>query len=107
MSLVYPQMTELRSTQMMQLVYFMEYKLCYNFYHRLLKVKQQLKMFPGLFLLLRSQIIPALAGGGFIFDISRHFFNKEQVKQYIDVMVKYKYNLLHLTLANDEGWRVE
>src|SRR5678809_1639850 len=22
-------------------------------------------------------------------------------------MVKYKYNLLHLTLANDEGWRVE
>jgi hexosaminidase len=42
-----------------------------------------------------------------MFDISRHFFNKEQIKQYIDAMVKYKYNLLHLTLSNDEGWRVE
>ena len=50
---------------------------------------------------------PRFGWRGLMFDISRHFFNKEQVKQYIDVMVKYKYNLLHLTLANDEGWRVE
>src|SRR5688572_3128156 len=42
-----------------------------------------------------------------MFDMSRHFFNKEQIKQYMDAMVKYKYNLLHLTLSNDEGWRVE
>jgi hexosaminidase len=50
---------------------------------------------------------PRFGWRGLMFDISRHFFNKEQVKQYIDAMVKYKYNLLHLTLANDEGWRVE
>jgi hexosaminidase len=50
---------------------------------------------------------PRFGWRGLMFDISRHFFNKEQIKQYMDAMVKYKYNLLHLTLANDEGWRVE
>src|SRR6188768_534151 len=50
---------------------------------------------------------PRFGWRGLMFDISRHFFNKEQVKQYMDAMVKYKYNLLHLTLANDEGWRIE
>ena len=50
---------------------------------------------------------PRFGWRGLMFDISRHFFNKEQIKQYMDAMVKYKYNLLHLTLSNDEGWRVE
>lgn len=50
---------------------------------------------------------PRFGWRGLMFDISRHFFNKEQIKQYIDAMVKYKYNMLHLTLSNDEGWRVE
>ena len=42
-----------------------------------------------------------------MFDVSRHFFTKNEVKQYIDAMVRYKYNLLHLGLTNDEGWRIE
>ena len=50
---------------------------------------------------------PRFGWRGLMFDVSRHFFTKEQVKDYIDQMVKYKYNLLHLTLANDEGWRIE
>ena len=50
---------------------------------------------------------PRFGWRGLMFDVSRHFFTKEQVKQYIDAMVKYKYNLLHLTLSNDEGWRLE
>ncbi|HEX6848009.1 MAG TPA: family 20 glycosylhydrolase [Chitinophagaceae bacterium] len=50
---------------------------------------------------------PRFGWRGLMFDISRHYFNKEQIKQYMDAMVKYKYNLLHLTLSNDEGWRVE
>ncbi|HJS54117.1 MAG TPA: family 20 glycosylhydrolase, partial [Chitinophagaceae bacterium] len=50
---------------------------------------------------------PRFGWRGLMFDISRHFFNKEQIKQYMNTMVKYKYNLLHLTLSNDEGWRVE
>lgn len=40
-------------------------------------------------------------------DVSRHFFNKQQVKDFIDNMVQYKYNLLHLHLTDDQGWRIE
>ena len=42
-----------------------------------------------------------------MFDVSRHFFTKDEVKRFIDDMVKYKYNLLHLHLTDDEGWRIE
>jgi len=40
-------------------------------------------------------------------DVARHFFTKDEVKAYIDQMSKYKFNLLHMHLADDEGWRVE
>jgi hexosaminidase len=50
---------------------------------------------------------PRFGWRGLMFDVSRHFFTKEQVKQYIDDMVRYKYNLLHLHLTDDEGWRIE
>ncbi len=44
---------------------------------------------------------------GLMFDVARHFFTKEDVEKYIDEMVRYKYNLLHLHLTDDEGWRIE
>jgi hexosaminidase len=50
---------------------------------------------------------PRFGWRGLMLDVSRHFFTKEEVKQYIDNMVRYKYNLLHLGLTNDEGWRIE
>ena len=50
---------------------------------------------------------PRFGWRGLMFDVSRHFFTKAEVKQYIDAMVRYKYNLLHLHLADDEGWRIE
>lgn len=50
---------------------------------------------------------PRLSWRGLMFDVSRHFFTKEEIRQYIDIMVKYKYNLLHLHLTDDEGWRIE
>jgi hexosaminidase len=50
---------------------------------------------------------PRFGWRGLMFDVSRHFFTKAQVKQYIDDMVRYKYNLLHLHLTDDEGWRLE
>ncbi|HAR19336.1 MAG TPA: beta-N-acetylhexosaminidase [Cytophagales bacterium] len=50
---------------------------------------------------------PKLSWRGLMFDVSRHFFTKTEVKQYIDAMVRYKYNLLHLHLTDDEGWRIE
>lgn len=50
---------------------------------------------------------PRFAWRGMMLDVSRHFFTKEEVKQFIDEMVAYKYNLLHWHLTDDEGWRVE
>ena len=50
---------------------------------------------------------PRVGWRGLMFDVARHFFTKQEVKQYIDGMVRYKYNLLHLHLSDDEGWRIE
>lgn len=50
---------------------------------------------------------PRFEWRGLMFDVARHFFTKEEVKQYIDAMVRYKFNLLHLHLTDDEGWRIE
>lgn len=50
---------------------------------------------------------PKLGWRGLMFDVARHFFTKDEVKQYIDAMVRYKYNVLHLHLTDDEGWRIE
>jgi hexosaminidase len=50
---------------------------------------------------------PRFAWRGLMFDVSRHFFTKQEVKHFIDDMVKYKFNLLHMHLTDDEGWRIE
>lgn len=50
---------------------------------------------------------PRFAWRGLMFDVSRHFFTKKEVMSYIDNMSRYKFNLLHLHLADDEGWRIE
>jgi hexosaminidase len=50
---------------------------------------------------------PRFGWRGLMFDVSRHFFTKSDVKEYIDQMVRYKFNLLHLHLTDDEGWRIE
>lgn len=50
---------------------------------------------------------PRVGWRGMMFDVARHFFTKDEVKKFIDNMVRYKYNLLHLHLTDDEGWRIE
>ncbi|MCX3266968.1 family 20 glycosylhydrolase [Pedobacter agri] len=50
---------------------------------------------------------PKLGWRGLMFDVARHFFTKEEVKKFIDNMVRYKFNLLHFHLTDDEGWRIE
>ena len=44
---------------------------------------------------------------GFMLDEARHFFGKEQVKELLDMMARYKLNRFHWHLADDQGWRVE
>jgi hexosaminidase len=50
---------------------------------------------------------PRFAWRGLMFDVSRHFFTKKDVEDFIDQMVEYKFNLLHMHLTDDEGWRIE
>lgn len=50
---------------------------------------------------------PRVGWRGLMLDVSRHFFTKDEVKRYIDNMARYKYNMLHWHLTDDEGWRIE
>lgn len=44
---------------------------------------------------------------GMHLDVSRHFFNKEEIKKYLDDMALFKYNTFHWHLTDDQGWRIE
>ena len=50
---------------------------------------------------------PRFGWRGLMFDVSRHFFGVKDVKEFIDDMAAYKYNLLHFHLTDDQGWRIE
>lgn len=50
---------------------------------------------------------PRFAWRGAMLDVARHFFTVHEVKQYIDLLALYKMNVLHLHLADDQGWRIE
>ena len=50
---------------------------------------------------------PRLAWRGFSLDTSRSFWNVDQVKQIIDLLALYKFNVLHFHITDSEGWRLE
>ena len=51
--------------------------------------------------------IPRFGWRGQMLDVSRHFFTKKEVMEMIDDMAKYKYNLMHFHLTDDQGWMIE
>lgn len=51
--------------------------------------------------------VPAYPFRGSMLDVARHFFSVDDVKRYIDLLTLYKMNVLHLSLSNDQGWRIE
>ncbi|MEN7547429.1 glycoside hydrolase family 20 protein [Rapidithrix thailandica] len=50
---------------------------------------------------------PRFVWRGFMLDVSRHFFTKEEVKKVIDYMAMHKMNTFHWHLIDDQGWRIE
>lgn len=50
---------------------------------------------------------PAFKWRGFMLDVARHFFPKEEVFRLIDHLSMHKINTLHLHLVDDQGWRIE
>lgn len=50
---------------------------------------------------------PRFAWRGLMLDVARHFFTKQEVMDYIKEMSRYKYNIFHWHLTDDEGWRIQ
>lgn len=62
---------------------------------------------PGSVPAVRIQDGPRYGWRGAMLDVARHFLTADEVKRFIDLMVPYKLNRLHLHLSDDQGWRVE
>jgi len=50
---------------------------------------------------------PKYGWRGILIDDCRHFFGKETVKAYLDLMAYHKLNRMHWHLTDDQGWRLE
>src|SRR5258706_2353874 len=50
---------------------------------------------------------PRYSWRGMHLDVCRHFFTKEEVKKYLDLLAFYKFNIFHWHLTDDQGWRIE
>jgi len=44
---------------------------------------------------------------GMHLDVSRHFFDVDFIKKYLDIMAMHKLNVFHWHLTDDQGWRIE
>jgi hexosaminidase len=63
----------------------------------------------GALVLPAIQVVDAPRFGyrGFMLDVARNFQRKDAVLRTLDLMARYKLNVLHFHLTEDEGWRVE
>ena len=50
---------------------------------------------------------PRFGYRGLHMDVSRHFFDMDEVKRYLDIMEVHKLNTLHWHITDDQGWRLE
>jgi hexosaminidase len=69
--------------------------------------QSEIRMGPWLVPALSVTDAPRFVWRGAMLDVARHFFTVDEVKQYIDILALYKFNVLHLHLSDDQGWRIE
>ena len=50
---------------------------------------------------------PAFKIRGFMHDLGRNYQSPELLKEQIDVLAAYKYNVFHMHLTDNPGWRLE
>ena len=50
---------------------------------------------------------PRFVWRGMHLDVARHFFDKEAIKRFLDLMALHKLNRFHWHLTDDQGWRIE
>ena len=50
---------------------------------------------------------PRFGYRGFMLDVARNFHSKADALRTLDLLARYKINVFHLHLTDDEGWRIE
>lgn len=50
---------------------------------------------------------PAFPYRGFMIDSARHMQSLDEIKKYIEAAARYKFNIFHWHLCDDQGWRME
>ncbi|MFD2597709.1 family 20 glycosylhydrolase [Sphingobacterium corticis] len=50
---------------------------------------------------------PSFSWRGAHLDVARHFFSKEYIFRFLDLLALYKFNKFHFHLTDDQGWRLE
>ncbi len=50
---------------------------------------------------------PRFAWRGLHMDSARHMLSVKDIKSVIDLLARYKFNVLHWHLTDDQGWRIE
>src|SRR5690606_20550253 len=50
---------------------------------------------------------PRFSWRGLHLDVGRHLFPVEYIKRQLELMARYKFNVLHWHLTEDQGWRLE
>jgi len=50
---------------------------------------------------------PRFGYRGFMLDVARNFHSKAAALRTLDLLARYKINVFHLHLTDDEGWRIE
>jgi len=50
---------------------------------------------------------PRFGWRGMHLDVSRHFFDVDFIRRYIDLIAMHKMNVFHWHLTDDNGWRIE
>lgn len=67
----------------------------------------QLRRADGSVPLCEIEDAPAYGWRGFMLDVSRYFFSKEEVLKLLEIAADYKLNVFHWHLTDDQGWRLE
>jgi lysophospholipase L1-like esterase len=50
---------------------------------------------------------PLLKMRGFMHDVGRNYQSPELLKEQIEIMARYKYNVFHMHISDNPGWRLE
>lgn len=50
---------------------------------------------------------PRFRWRGCLIDVARHFLPVRELLRYVDLLALHKFNVLHLHLTDDQGWRIE